>query len=300
MSLDAILVEAKEQAENISGQLTQRTRGLLDSIAELSKLNSERPAAPKPDIPLLPQPPTRGADTLDDPLPPTLTPRLAEILQPQAPQPSELHMLHSGMDSLQSTLGAAYMLLAAEAKAEALQAELSEARGDLATTLSSGEELLCAHERCVDDYSELRKIVESARTEAEALAAELSKEGNGGGGAARQICATLLNRLGSSVVLPSSRGGRSGATSTLPISPHISRILSASSATSTLPISPAFFQLLPPSPPSLTSSLSPSLALSLTLSHPLTSTQARPTPSLPPRLTRQRRRVQLLSRCANA
>ena len=210
MALEELLAEAQQQADSISGQLTDRTRGLLDSIASLSKLNSERPAAvkEKPDIPLVQRlPPVRPALDEADEAPPTLTPRLAEILESQAPEASELNALHGGLDSLQSTLGVAYMLLAAEAKAEALQSELSDTRGDLATTLSSGEELLVAHERCVDDYAELRTIVESARTEAESLAAELGKENGGGSNASLQMCATLLTRLGSSVVLPSKRGG---------------------------------------------------------------------------------------------
>ena len=38
-----------------------------------------------------------------------LTPRLLELLEPQAPAPSELSDLHGGLESLQSSLGAAYM-----------------------------------------------------------------------------------------------------------------------------------------------------------------------------------------------
>ena len=77
------------------------------------------------------------------------------------------------LESLQSTLGAAYMLLAAEAKAESLQAELSEARGGLAMCVDSGDEMLRAHEQCVADYSDLRGVLDGAREQAEARAATI-------------------------------------------------------------------------------------------------------------------------------
>ena len=203
LDLDDLLGEAKCKADEFSGAMTARTRDLIDSMAALAAMATEadKPRAAKGS--------SRKAQEMGDlkaqeagegegALPASLTPRLVELLAPQAPQPAELTELHSGLESLQSTLGAAYMLLAAEAKAETLQEGLSEARGDLATTVSAGEEMLAAHQRCVDDYSELRAIVESARTDAERLAASLSE--NGGSEESRALCDALLKRLGSSGV----------------------------------------------------------------------------------------------------
>ena len=151
-----------------------------------------------------------------------LTPRLMELLSSREhtpPDPAEIAAVHSSLESLQSTLGAAYMLLAAEAKAETLHAELSEARGDLAYTLGSSEELVQAHERCVNDYAALKAVVERAREDAEALGRALQREGKvwgggSGGGvgsagvstATKRLCTTLLETVGSSMTLNEAAG----------------------------------------------------------------------------------------------
>ena len=180
--------EAKTKADEVGGMLTNRTRGLIDSIAALAEQNKQiasrrsataaRPTKAPDDAPAPPPADDDDGDLDDDDPAPTFTSRLAALVSPQPPaSAADLAALQRGdgsssaaaggmpdLDGLQSTLGAAYMLLAAEAKAEALQSELSEARGDLATTLSSGEELLHAHERCVDDYAEVGVLPFSPQT----------------------------------------------------------------------------------------------------------------------------------------
>ena len=232
--LEKALANARGQWAESSNLLTDRTRGLMDTIKELTtereqakpttrRTNADHAAAKAASN----EPDPRAAAT-SEAVEAALTPRLMELLGGggsggnSKPEPADVADVHQGLESLQSTLGAAYMLLAAEAKAETLQAELSEARGDLAFTLGSSEELLAAHERCVTDYSELRGVIESARDEAEALAKALAAEAGApptsdearsgpvwGGGArgrgasaeTRQLCSKLLETLGSSMTL---------------------------------------------------------------------------------------------------
>jgi hypothetical protein len=73
--------------------------------------------------------------TISEPL---LTPRLMSLLDPAAPQAAEVGAVNASLESLQSTLGAAYMLLAAECKAETLEAQVSLARARLADHVTVG------------------------------------------------------------------------------------------------------------------------------------------------------------------
>ena len=73
--------------------------------------------------------------TISEPL---LTPRLISLLDPAAPQAAEVGAVNASLESLQSTLGAAYMLLAAECKAETLEAQVSLARARLADHVTVG------------------------------------------------------------------------------------------------------------------------------------------------------------------
>jgi hypothetical protein len=60
------------------------------------------------------------------------------LLDPAAPQAAEVGAVNASLESLQSTLGAAYMLLAAECKAETLEAQVSLARARLADHVTVG------------------------------------------------------------------------------------------------------------------------------------------------------------------
>ena len=73
--------------------------------------------------------------TISEPL---LTPRLMSLLDPAAPQAAEVGAVNASLESLQSTLGSAYMLLAAECKAETLEAQVSLARARLADHVTVG------------------------------------------------------------------------------------------------------------------------------------------------------------------
>ena len=214
-------------AADLTGALTARTRELLREISQLAEpFHHPAQGSTTDESANTTATPATTADNDDAAtarlraeasaeVEKVLTPRLMEILEPQHPEPTEVAAIHGSLESLQNTLGAAYMLLAAEAKAETLQAELSACHGDLTESMGSSERLIAAHEQCVADYSDLRAVVESAREEAEALAAALASEGaltsgtaveaGGGGTESRRRLVALLGALGSSVVLPSPR-----------------------------------------------------------------------------------------------
>ena len=204
--------------EDTVAMLTSRSKGLLDLATSITTSREQEPhkGAAREKASLEKHHAT--AKTVEQ----VLTPRLMELLSSREhtpPDPAEIAAVHSSLESLQSTLGAAYMLLAAEAKAETLHAELSEARGDLAYTLGSSEELVQAHERCVSDYAALKAVVERAREDAEALGRALQREGKvwgggSGGGvgsagvstATKRLCTTLLETVGSSMTLNEATG----------------------------------------------------------------------------------------------
>ena len=204
--------------EDTVAMLTSRSKGLLDLATSITTSREQEPhkGAAREKASLEKHHAT--AKTVEQ----VLTPRLMELLSSREhtpPDPAEIAAVHSSLESLQSTLGAAYMLLAAEAKAETLHAELSEARGDLAYTLGSSEELVQAHERCVNDYAALKAVVERAREDAEALGRALQREGKvwgggSGGGvdsagvstATKRLCTTLLETVGSSMTLNEAAG----------------------------------------------------------------------------------------------
>lgn len=112
--------------------------------------------------------------TISEPL---LTPRLMSLLDPAAPQAAEVGAVNASLESLQSTLGAAYMLLAAECKAETLEAQVSLARARLAEHVTAEDGLREAYESCVSDFASLRQVVDSARAQAETLASALAHAG---------------------------------------------------------------------------------------------------------------------------
>lgn len=126
-----------------------------------------------------------------------LTPRLLELLNADAPQPSEVAAVHAGLESLQNTLGAAYMLLAAETKAESLQAELTLARSCVAEHMSADDGMRDAHAKCVADYDTLRSVLDRARDQTEALVASLDANGALSTTLVRQRSQELLALLGS-------------------------------------------------------------------------------------------------------
>ena len=123
--------------------LSARTRELLDSVMAGETIFSgsssfacatARKAQPHPDS-------ARRlvmAAKADDDSERLLTPRLMSLLEPAAPQAAEVGAVHASLESLQSTLGAAYMLLAAECKAETLEAQVSLARARLADHVTVG------------------------------------------------------------------------------------------------------------------------------------------------------------------
>lgn len=162
--------------------LSARTRELLDSVMAGETIFSgsssfacatARKAQPHPD----------SARRLvmsakaDDDSERLLTPRLMSLLEPAAPQAAEVGAVHASLESLQSTLGAAYMLLAAECKAETLEAQVSLARARLAEHVTAEDGLREAYESCVSDFASLRQVVDSARAQAETLASALAHAG---------------------------------------------------------------------------------------------------------------------------
>ena len=187
---------------DLLGNITARTRGLLSEIAtnareQFDALQSRRSAASHRQV-------IDVVDAaLDEHEPPEgeLSQRLMETLQDHKPQEAEITALHGSLESLQSTLGAAYMLLAAEAKAETLQASLTQTHTELVETNTSSSQLISAHERCVADYADLRKSFEDARADAEGLATILKPLASSLGADGRKLLGSLLGRLGSSTVL---------------------------------------------------------------------------------------------------
>ena len=204
--------------EDTVAMLTSRSKGLLDLATSITTSREQEPhkGAAREKASLEKHHAT--AKTVEQ----VLTPRLMELLSSREhtpPDPAEIAAGHSSRESLQATLGAASMRLAAEAKAETLHAELSEARGDLAYTLGSSGELVQAHARCVNDYAALKAVVERAREDAEALGRALQREGKvwgggSGGGvgsagvstATKRLCTTLLETVGSSMTLNEAAG----------------------------------------------------------------------------------------------
>ena len=65
------------------------------------------------------------------------------LLDPAAPQAAEVGAVNASLESLQSTLGAAYMLLAAECKAETLEAQVSLARAGTLASLPAEARTAC-------------------------------------------------------------------------------------------------------------------------------------------------------------
>ena len=162
--------------------LSARTRELLDAVMAGETIFSgsssfacatARKAQPHPDS-------ARRlvmAAKADDDSERLLTPRLMSLLEPAAPEAAEVGAVHASLESLQSTLGAAYMLLAAECKAETLEAQVSLARARLAEHVTAEDGLREAYESCVSDFASLRQVVDSARAQAETLASALAHAG---------------------------------------------------------------------------------------------------------------------------
>jgi hypothetical protein len=194
--------------------LSARTRELLDSVMAGETIFSgsssfacatARKAQPHPDS-------ARRlvmAAKADDDSERLLTPRLMSLLEPAAPQAAEVGAVHASLESLQSTLGAAYMLLAAECKAETLEAQVSLARARLAEHVTAEDGLREAYESCVSDFASLRQVVDSARAQAETLASALAQAGTLASlpAEARTACQALLGMLGSESRLVSEGAG---------------------------------------------------------------------------------------------
>ena len=182
---------------SMSGELTARTRELIESISQMSQINEGwKPATCFEARKAAAESPRVAIDTL--------TPRLMELLAGEEPQRTEVEAVHAGLASLESTLGAAYMLLAAEAKAETLEAEVALAGQRLNDRLTADDGLREAHARCVGDYGELRTIMDDTRRLAEQLARDVA-EGKPPG---RSVQA-LLEALGSKVQFDSLGPGSS-------------------------------------------------------------------------------------------
>ena len=139
--------------------LTARTRALLDEVLQGVPL----PTPPACVTNRKTQSPRKDEDRPQaTPNVLSISPRLMDLLAPQDPKPQEVEVVHASLESLQTTLGAAYMLLAAEAKAESLDAELALAKQTLAEQEEVDHGMHEAHGRCVRDYGELRLVVDDA------------------------------------------------------------------------------------------------------------------------------------------
>ena len=101
------------------------------------------------------------------------------------------------IDSLQTSLGAAYMLLTAETKAAQLQEQLLETKQRLRDEVGASDALLRAHAQGVADFGGLKHLFDKCRTDAEALGSLLQQESS-----SEQVAtaaSALLERLGSSM-----------------------------------------------------------------------------------------------------